>query len=308
MNKELLDICYKKHNKEIDLTWEQLAQQYGFSSGECLRSWFKRIRREKGEIGYKNKTRILHISDNHYPFNLPKEVFKDYVGKVDVLVFGGDEQDCQSVSRFKKKYRVPFVDEMIGTRQMIIDIIEYIKPKQVKLIAGNHNYRLINYFSEKVHEDLLTLMPETNLDFIIDLGFWKHDHQTKSKTFYEPLTKVFDGKVDIEYMKNWWCKVGYTVFAHPKAFRSGILATTEKAYTYFLQLGEKFDTLCLSHTHHQGFSRYGKVYMYESGCLCEEPSYASEGTMIRPQDKGFVYLVQDEQGNLIYDESKLICL
>jgi hypothetical protein len=48
--------------------------------------------------------------------------------------------------------------------------------------------------------------------------------------------------------------------------------------------------------------------MYESGCLCEEPSYASEGTMIRPQDKGFVYLVQDEQGNLIYNESKLICL
>ena len=34
LNKELLNICYKKHNKEIDLTWEELAQQYGFSSGE----------------------------------------------------------------------------------------------------------------------------------------------------------------------------------------------------------------------------------------------------------------------------------
>ena len=99
------------------------------------------------------------------------------------------------------------------------------------------------------------------------------------------------------------------LFLHTlKTFRSGILATTEKAYTYFLQLGEKFDTLCLSHTHHQGFSRYGKVYMYESGYMCEEPSYASDGTMVRPQDKGFVYLVLDEQGNLIYDESKVICL
>jgi hypothetical protein len=55
LNKELLDICYKKHNKEINLTWEQLAQQYGFSSGENLRSWFKRIRRQNGEIGYKIK-------------------------------------------------------------------------------------------------------------------------------------------------------------------------------------------------------------------------------------------------------------
>ena len=85
MNKELLNICYKKHNKEINLSWEELAKKYNFSSGECLRSWFKRIRRENGEIGYKNKTRILHISGNHYPFNLPKEVFKDYVGRLLLL-------------------------------------------------------------------------------------------------------------------------------------------------------------------------------------------------------------------------------
>ena len=140
---------------------------------------------------------------------------------------------------------------------------------------------------KKVHEDLLTLMPETNLDFIIDLGFfWKHDHQTKSKTFLWTVNQsVWWKKVDIEYMKNWWCKVGILFLHIPKAFRSGILHDRKSIYI-FLQLGEKFDTLCLSHTHHQGFSRYGKVYMYESGCLCEEPILCFWGTMIRPQDKG----------------------
>src|SRR5690606_16900079 len=83
LNKELLNICYKKHNKEMDLTWEQVAQQYRFSLLKCVSSGFKRIRRENGEIVYKDKTKIIHISDDHYLFILPKDVFKDYVGKVD---------------------------------------------------------------------------------------------------------------------------------------------------------------------------------------------------------------------------------
>ena len=304
----LIETCYKKINHEIDDSWDDLAKKYGFKNNEAIRCWFKKYRNATGEIGTKNKTRILHISDMHYPYNVPKEVFKDYIGKVDILVINGDEQDCQSISKFRKKYRIPFVDEMIGTRQMIIDIIGYIKPKKVILNYGNHNQRLISYFSDKVHEDLLTLMPETNLDFIVDLGFWKHDHQNKSKTFFEPLTKVFDGILVISYSKSWWSKVGKSIFCHPRAYKSGILGTVEKSYLYFLQLGEDFDTIVMAHTHQQGFCRYGKTYLYESGALCHEQSYSTDGGMMKPQSKGFVYIVQDIYGNLIYDESKIICL
>jgi predicted phosphodiesterase len=257
------------------------------------------------DVGVHN--RILVVSDQHYPYNLPVEVLKDYENKVDILVFNGDEQDCQGISKFSKKYRIPFVDEMIGTRQMIIDTIELIKPKKVILNYGNHNERLIRYFTDRVHEDLLQLMPNTNLDFIVDLGFWQHNHQTKSKTFYEPLTNVFSD-IEIQYTKNWWCKVGKTIFAHPKAYKSGILGTVEKAYLYFLQLGEEFDSVVMAHTHQSGITRYGKSFLIDSGSLCKEQEYATSGNMNKPQSNGFVYIVQDENGNFVYDKSKLIFL
>jgi len=306
-NQEILKICTQKHNKTINATWDELAKKLDYKSGEALRSWYKKYRRSNGQLPSCNKTSILHISDLHCPFNLPKEVLKDYVNKIDILVFNGDIQDCQGISKFRKKYRVPFVDEMILTRQLMTDIVEYIKPKKVLVNYGNHECRVISYFSDKLHEDLLQLMPETSMDFICDLGFWKHDHQNKTKTFYEPLNNMFKN-IEFKYTKNWWCKIGQTIFAHPKAYVSKILGTTEKAYLHFLQSGESFDTMVLAHTHKQAFSRYGTAYLFESGSLCEEQEYAMNGGMGRPQDQGFIYLVQDENGNLVYKDCKIECL
>ena len=308
MDKDLLiQLGIKKRNGDIKDSWNEIGNKFnitGEQARDIVRKYIYKTIESNGD-----KLRILHISDQHHPYNLPKEVFHNYVNKVDVLVFGGDEQDCQSLSKFRKKYRSPFVEEMIGTRQMIIDTIEYIKPKKVVLNYGNHNVRLINYFSDSIHEDLLQLMPETNLDFIIDIGFWQHNHKDKSKTFYEPLKKVFEGKVEIEYTGNWWTRIGNTIFAHPKAFKQGILGTSEKAYLYFLQLGEQdINSLVVAHTHKQAFTRYGKCLFYESGSLCEEQEYATSGGLSQPQSQGFVYLIQDKSGNVIYDESKLVLI
>lgn len=259
---------------------------------------------------YKDKTRILHISDHHCPFNLPIEELKPYRGLVDILVVNGDDQDCQSISKFRKKYRIPFVDEMVSTRKMHIDIIDYLQPKKVVFNKGNHNIRLINYFSDKVHEDLLSLMPETNLDFIVDIGFYKHDHQNKTKTFYEPLTKIYEGTgIEVIYTKEWFTRVGKTIFAHPSAYKSGILSTTEKSYLYFLQQGQQiFDCIVIAHTHASGISRYKDTYLIEGGSFCEEPEYAQEGRLMKPQSQGYLYLIQDNQGRFIYSDSKLIML
>lgn len=308
--KEFIRIGLMKINREVTYSWDDIGNMFNMY-GEEARQKIKQYRTDNGLMPSStiDKTRILVISDNHYPYNLPKEIYKDYIGKVDILLFNGDEQDCQSVSKFPKTYRVPFVDEMIGTRQMITDIIQYIKPKKVMFNYGNHNVRLLRYFSEKVHEDLLSLMPETNLDFIVDMGFWKNDHENGAKTFYEPLKKVFDNKIDLEYTKNWWCRIGNTIFAHPKAFSSGILATTEKAYIHFIQLGQTgLDCMVLAHTHQLGISRYGQIFLAENGCSCIEPSYAKTGNMSKPQVQGFAYIVQDNNGKFLYDLSKIICV
>lgn len=301
-----------KNKSEWNLTWLQIAMlmkehfNRNVSADYIRHEAYAITKRDKiEEIGIYN--RILVVSDQHYPFNLPVNVLKDYVGKVDILVFNGDEEDCQSISKFSKKYRVPFVDEMIGTRQMIIDTINLIKPKKVIFNYGNHNERLINYFTDKIHEDLLQLMPKTNLDFIVDIGFWKHNHELMTKTFYEPLVNVFED-IEIEYTNNWWCRIGQTILTHPKAFKSGILGTVEKAFLHYVQLGESFDCIVMAHTHASGITRYGKAFLFESGCLCKNMGYANDGRMTKPQSNGFVYIVQDKDGNFIYDKSKLICL
>jgi predicted phosphodiesterase len=259
---------------------------------------------------FKDKTRILHVSDQHCPFNLPKEELRQYRGMVDILVLNGDDEDCQSISKFRKKYRIPFVDEMEQTRKMHIDTINYLEPKQVVFNKGNHNIRLINYFSERIHEDLLSLMPETNLDFIVDMGFYKHDHMNKTKTYFEPLSKVYDGtEISVAYTKEWFCRINNTIFAHPSAYKNGILSTTEKNYLYFLQKGERpFDALVVAHTHSSGLSRYKNTYLIEGGCFCEEPDYALDGKLMKPQSQGFAYIVQDKDGRFIYSDSKLIML
>lgn len=50
MDKNLIDICYKKHNKEISKSWDELAIEYGYSSGEALRSKFKKYRKANGTL------------------------------------------------------------------------------------------------------------------------------------------------------------------------------------------------------------------------------------------------------------------
>ena len=41
----MIDICYKKYNKQLDKSWDQLAIEYNYISGEALRSKFKKYRK-----------------------------------------------------------------------------------------------------------------------------------------------------------------------------------------------------------------------------------------------------------------------
>jgi predicted phosphodiesterase len=302
----LIELGIQKRNGKLDLTWDELGYKFG-KTGEQVRCSVKKYLKNKGELSgfyHKDRKNILFISDQHCPFNVPKEIFKDYINKIDILIFGGDVQDCQAISKFIKKYRIPFVDEMVYTRQHMMDVIDYIKPKKVIVLKGNHEVRLINYLSDKV-TDLLPLMPETSLDLIINNGFFKYDHENKSKIYYSPLSEIFD--IDIEYDGDWWTQIGDIIFSHPKAFKTGILSTTEKAYTYFLQQGLQFNCLITAHTHASAFTKYGKCFMYESGCLCSEPEYANSGNLQKPQSQGYLFITMINN-KFNYDGSKLILL
>ncbi len=302
-------------DKTIDVDYEELSEKI-FGEGNCYNSSEVRkrmygmkylldvINNEKFSNGVASK--ILSISDLHIPFQLPIETFKDYKNNVDILQLNGDLQDCQSVSKFDKKYRVNFIEEMIETRQYIIDLIDYIKPKKVIINKGNHEDRLLKLLSNKLNDDLLNLMPDSSLDLIINNGFNNTDRKNKTETWYEPIIKVFDD-IEIEYTKDWKCKIGKTFFAHPKSYSSGMLKTTEKAIEYFLRIDRDFDSIILAHTHKMGSFIQGGIYMYEQGCCCrsEEMDYA-DGFLLLPQQKGFIVVCQNCKGELIYDKTKLV--
>lgn len=244
----------------------------------------------------------------HIPFNLPLETFKDYIGKIDILVLNGDVEDCQSCSKYPKMYRVDVTQEMIMTRQFIIDLIKLLSPKKVIVVMGNHEFRMGRYLSDKLNEDLMNLMPDSPMDLIINDGFKNRDRFNKTETWYCPITEVFeDEKIEISYTGEWFRKIGRTIFAHPLSYSSGMLKTTEKAVNFFLREDRDFTSIVLGHTHKLGSFIQGGIRMYEQGCTCNlnELDY-NNGKMVLPSQNGFIYICQDANGEIIPEKTKLI--
>lgn len=266
----------------------------------------RKYERMKSSVGI--STRILSVSDIHFPFHLPIETFGSYRGITDILVLNGDLLDCSSISSFPKLYRSDLVDDMIGLRSYLIDLINYISPKRVVVNYGNHEIRLQTYLSKSVGTDMQRLIPPTPLDYIVREGFKDYDKQNHTTIWYEPIKDVF-GEVEVEYSDKWWCKIGKTIFAHPKAYSSSILKTVDKAVNHFIRFDRDFDCMCLAHTHKIGHYPSGDIVMYEQGCCADISKFTyGDGELSMPQQQGFIYICQDSEGKLIVDKSKLIMI
>lgn len=288
-----------------------------FENGNCYsestyRKYFKAFNEgrlyEKQKDDNFAKTRILSISDTHVPFQLPVETFKDYVGCVDILQLNGDLSDCQAISKFSKSYRVSPMEELIATRQYLIDLINFIQPKKVIVTYGNHDVRFQSYFNKSLDTDLLELMPKTSLELIFVDGFKHYNKREGTKIDYRPLIEIIDD-VEIEYTDNWFCQIGQTIFAHPIAFSQGILKTSERALQYFRNEGYDFTSIILGHTHRIGEFTIGNTTIYEQGACCKtkENNYG-DGKLTMSQKEGFMYIAQDSNGKIIKDKTKLVVL
>lgn len=253
-------------------------------------------------------TTILSISDLHVPFQLDFTLLSDYIN-VDILQINGDVVDCQALSKFSKQYRISPMEEIIQGRQYLIDLIEYINPKKVICNYGNHDKRFASYLAKNLDTDILELMPDTSLELIFVDGFHHYDKRSKSKVWYEPLCSVFED-IEIEYINDWKSKIGKTVFVHPIAYRSGMLATADKAKDYLQDTyKESFDCICMSHTHRVGYSKKGYIILFEQGAFADvkKMDYV-DGRLTSPQQSGFAFICQDKEGNLIQDKSKVIVI
>ena len=253
-----------------------------------------------------DETRILCISDMHIPFNRDIKEFFKYKGKVDTLVLNGDIIDNYSMSSFTKMYRLSLVEELIRARELLIELIEEIEPKKVTVVTGNHEIRLGKKIADKIGSDLLDLMPRDALAFLFDTGFNYYDRIKKSKTVYTPIDEEVD--CEVNYVGNFWTKEGKTIFVHPQAFRGTTLGTVGKAYDYFTAIGEDFQSIIMAHTHKLGMYVMNDKYLYEQG-TCANLNHMDYQDLKLPkssQVNGYMYIIQDKDGNLIYDKTKLI--
>ena len=296
-------------NKIAELLNHENGQSYESS---CYRKEWQSFNRgriyERELIERGIKTRVLCISDLHFPFAKPIETFCDYVGRVDILVLNGDLLDCYAISKFSKLYRDSPIEEMIGARQYLINLIEYIRPKEVVATYGNHCLRLCNYLASHLDTDIQELMPETALDYLFVDGFTHYDRKLKTKTYYEPICDVFED-IKIEYTGNWYCQIFDTIFCHPKAFASNPMKTAEKAMYFFRNEGKQFRTLVMAHTHRTGSYTIGNTTIYEQGAACEtDKMNYSDGMLINSQKQGFIYLCYDKDGNCMPEKTKLVTL
>lgn len=255
-------------------------------------------------------TTILSVSDLHVPFHLDKELLSDYVGQVDILQLNGDIGDMQAISSFPKCYRVSPMEEMIETRQYLIDLITYISPKKVIITYGNHDLRFQAYLAKNLDTDLIELQPDTSIESIVEDGFRHFNKREGTKTEYKPLVEIFKDKgIEIEYSHSWHCQIGDAIFCHPKAFSSGILKTAEKAMYWFRNEGYDFSKLIMAHTHRSGQYTIGKTTIYEQGAFCDtKKNNYSDGKLYNSQKEGFIFLAQDSNGKTIDSKTQLVVL
>ena len=296
-------------NKIAELLNHENGQNYGES---CYRKEWQSFNRgrlyERELIERGVKTRILCISDLHFPFAKPIETFCNYVGRVDILLLNGDILDCAAISKFTKMYRTSPIEEMIGARQYLIDLIEYIQPKQVLATYGNHDSRLGAYLAKNLDTDIQELLPETALDYLFVDGFTHYDRKLRTKTHYDSICEVFED-IKIEYVSNWHCQVGDVIFCHPRAFTSNPMKTAEKAMYFFRNEGKQFKALVMAHTHRTGEYKIGNTKIYEQGAACEtDKMNYNDGMLINSQKQGFAYICLDKDGNNMEDKTKVITL
>jgi len=71
LDSKLIDICYKKYNKQLDKSWDQLAIEYNYISGEALRSKFKKYRKANDVVQDKS---VFIVNENIADNNIKQQI------------------------------------------------------------------------------------------------------------------------------------------------------------------------------------------------------------------------------------------
>ena len=249
-------------------------------------------------------TKILTISDIHFPFSLEDEIFKalEEHSDADIVVLNGDILDGYIYSTWAKAKRIAALKEYMAA----FELVEHIAANfpKVVIVAGNHDIRPARALAKVGWEKEESQLFRPDLLARIANG----EKLNKNGELIEklPFENVYYQAYDA-----WYVRIGKTIFAHPSGYRGGPGGTAQKLYEYFIKRmgSDSFDSIVVGHTHKIYKGVFCNKLLIEQGAMCDRQPYQHKPDLrFLHAMNGYAIIYQNENGDTDFNKSRVIYL
>jgi predicted phosphodiesterase len=259
------------------------------------------LTRTRGIVKDKTLTKILSLSDIHFPFarlDFLEQILEEH-GDADILVINGDLMEGYLFSTYEKDERVLTIDEY-NAAFMFVYLCSKLFPKVV-LVEGNHDDRAGRALSKAgISKDSLSVF---NLSLMGRIANGERlDSQGKL------IEKIHLDNVFFEQHESWYVRIGKTLFIHPSTMGSAkpgftVAGWNEKFSTRYSP-GE-YDSIVCGHTHQIYKGIVNNTLLIEQGCLAGLLTYSwSRRALYKGNGQnGYAVIYQDQDGNTDFNKS-----
>ena len=243
MDSKLIEICYKKYNKTLNRSWDSLALEFNYTSGEALRSKFKKYRKANGTL----KARDIIIGDCDRELIIPAPSTTNYKESVEIKNDGGQISDLNLKEINLKKERVKLQDlrtsinkdiRYLARKESLNDLIkESIKDlKHLEFIEPKHTYGEDN--------EMVVQISDTHFGLTVDNEFEKYNEDVFLKRLANYTLQILDIKKKEKINKCHLCFSGDALsgIIHETIVRNnqyGIVEQTKRFSEYMSKFIEK---------------------------------------------------------------------
>lgn len=274
---KLRELCEKKKNGKINLSWNEIGDIYG-CTGEQVRCWYNHARYKKGEIKglYEpGKESILIMSDLHVPEHDEKKILEtcEKHKNVSMLILGGDIIDCAGVSAWTSEGITLLDHELIEAHKLMKKIKSIMNPNcRIVLVKGNHEQRVNRMFASNAKQ-LGSAVVETEILYKLANGFTVHNRNENVRIQYPAFENVF-------YCEERTFIYGDLLVNHPNSFSKIPLNVAKNMYeNTFKNKYPQCRVFLMGHTHQFGMCfRDDGIVLGETGCMAFKQRYADDDT------------------------------
>lgn len=250
--------------------------------------------------------KILCISDLHVPYtdlDAFQRIMEEHADENTICVFNGDIFDNHAKSSFVKRERIPLFDEYTMAQGLIYAAASIFK--EVHLTKGNHEERSDRRIRESIPVEARFLYER---DLIIRIANGEEYTAEGELVALNPRPKIIVNKASPSQAK-WFTRIGNTLFGHPSSYSKYPCQVPLLMYEYLQKHGQRnVDCAVVGHTHRLCVTYYPHLVLMETGNLAKKMPYAEANPHLKygTAQKGYAIIMQDDEGNVIPQETKVI--